>query len=141
VQILTPIVYRGLPVKNRREWVIEPTQGLLKQEKHTLSPSQQKAIKECAFEFRRGMLGGRKPKGWCFAVCAPLQTLLWLNLHIEAELERLQFPATDQVILRLAADLILDPTADQWAVGLPPVYLGPMPSAYELWMKEYDESR
>lgn len=80
---------------------------------------------EFASQFRKGILGRRSSELMCFAVCAPLVTLL--NMHgvaceiVESDLERVTDIA-EHYWLRLKDGRALDPTADQF--GLPPVYLG-----------------
>jgi hypothetical protein len=64
----------------------------------------------------------------CFAVCAPLQPLLYLA-GVESELVEVSFAEVNHCFLRLSDGRILDPTADQF--GLEPVYLGAMPLKYE----------
>lgn len=89
---------------------------------------------KAARDFRRGVIGRRSSRLMCFAVCAPLETLLALG-GVEVRLEELQFVEVNHVVLRLGDGRILDPTADQF--GLEPVYLGPMPTRYEQMQAEY----
>lgn len=87
-----------------------------------------KQLIEFCRAFRRGILGRRKSRGCCFMVCAPLATLLCIH-GVEVELIESDAPETHQFRnhfwLHLADGRVLDPTADQFEFGLPPVYLGP----------------
>lgn len=97
--------------------------------------------------FRRGILNGCQSHRMCFAVCAPLQTLLSMA-GVETELVEVDFmnAAADEaavpmnhVYLRLADGTIIDPTADQFSsdvVKFPKVYIGPLPLQYQDWMRE-----
>lgn len=89
--------------------------------------------------FRDGILSGRSPEDTCFMVCAPLQGYL-ATLGIQVELLEVNVPEritqigapSNHYVLSLPDGRILDPTADQFpAMGLPAVYLGPRPDAYE----------
>jgi hypothetical protein len=77
--------------------------------------------------FRKGNLGKRKDSGsMCFAVCAPLQSLLALS-GVETELtegtvDLFEGASTNHFWLTLPDGRVLDPTADQY--GLKAVYLG-----------------
>lgn len=85
-------------------------------------------LKRFAREFRCGILNGQSPDRMCFAVCAPLQTLLDIA-GIETEMVEAHFSEINHVWLRLKDGRILDPTADQF--GLEAIYLGPLPLIYE----------
>jgi hypothetical protein len=87
-----------------------------------------KQLTKFAREFRFGVLSGRRPHGMCFAVCAPLQTLLELA-GVETELVEGDVGEWNHVWLRLHDGRILDPTADQF--GLAAVYLGALPPNYQ----------
>jgi hypothetical protein len=90
-----------------------------------------------ATEFRKGLLGGESPDRMCFIVSAALEGYL-SALGVDVTLERVQFPTIDHCLLRLGDGRVLDATADQWRrVKLPPVYLGPMPTTYQRWMREW----
>ena len=85
-------------------------------------------------EFRRGLLGARASTSHCFAICAPLNSLLTMhgvpNTLVEVWLGR-----QNHVWLRLIDGRALDPSADQFNAGLPPVYLGPpVPGVHEPWL-------
>ena len=77
-----------------------------------------------ATEFRTGILDGRSSKSMCFAVCAPLASLLHLH-GVETEVVESDLGETNHFWIRLADGRVLDPTADQFDKSLPPVYLGP----------------
>lgn len=77
-----------------------------------------------AIEFRKGILDGRASWGMCFAVSAPLATLLRLH-GVDGELEESAVGVSNHFWIRLADGRVLDPTADQFDEALPPVYLGP----------------
>lgn len=90
-----------------------------------------------ATEFRRGVLSGRKSNGMCYAVCAPLQTMLNLYGH-ETELRQGWITKRSggpgyygHFWLKLCDGRILDPTADQFTSPkgekMPKIYLGPKP--------------
>jgi hypothetical protein len=79
---------------------------------------------EFTSEFRAGILGGRGSARMCAAVCMPLVTLLGLH-GVEAVLMESETETCNHVWLRLTDGRVLDPTGDQFAGGMPPVYLGP----------------
>ncbi len=66
----------------------------------------------------------------CLVVAAPLQGLLSAVYGFGTDLEEVDFGCTNHVYLRLPDGRILDPTADQFD-GMPDVYCGPWPEAYE----------
>lgn len=81
--------------------------------------------------FRAGIIEDRPSRGHCFMVCAPLVTLL--NMHgvncrlVHGEAQR-DGHRTEHYWLALADGRVLDPTADQFDLAYPPVYLGaPLP--------------
>lgn len=87
------------------------------------------ALVRFATEFRAGILNGESAQWMCFAVCAPLQSLLRLY-GVESELVEGDLGACNHYWLRLSDGRVLDPTADQFnhwngVAALPPVYLGP----------------
>lgn len=92
-----------------------------------------------ARDFRRGILRGRPSAGMCLVVSAPLQGFLSAVYGMGADLEEADFGSTNHVYLRLPDGRILDATADQFP-GMPDVYLGPWPDAYER-MKERARGR
>jgi hypothetical protein len=84
-------------------------------------------------EFREGILDGDSPKWMCFAVCAPLATLLGLY-GVNVEIIESDLGEFNHVWMRLPDGRALDPTADQFNnyefmdcgfPEMPPVYLGP----------------
>lgn len=81
-----------------------------------------------ATEFRKGILGDDPPWMMCFAVCAPLVTLLGLH-GVEAELVEGDLGEWNHFWMRLDDGRVLDPTADQFndlfTEKMPEVYLGP----------------
>lgn len=87
---------------------------------------------EFAYEFRKGVLGGRPSKWMCAAVCWPLSTLLNMN-GVECESVESDLGEMSHIWIRLADGRALDPTADQFnhlfSDNMPPVYLGP-PTKY-----------
>jgi hypothetical protein len=84
-------------------------------------------------EFRRGMLGKGSSALMCFAVCAPLQSLLEMAGYptelIEGEVEN-----TEHYWLQLPDGRIVDPTADQLTApdgsAMPKVFIGEKPEWY-----------
>jgi hypothetical protein len=94
-----------------------------------------KALLNLAAGFRKGILSGGNPDFMCFAICAPLQGLLSIE-GIETELIRGWVDCGDydmeHVWLRLEDGRVLDPTADQFPLSLPPVYLGDQPAQYNV---------
>ena len=83
-----------------------------------------------ATEFRIGILDGRASTNMCFAVSAPLASLLRIH-GVEAELVESDLAETNHFWIRLADGRVLDPTADQFDESLPPVYLGPATKIHE----------
>lgn len=89
---------------------------------------------EFAREFRDGIIDGGLPTLMCFAVCAPLVTLL--NLHgVNAKLVESDLEWCNHFWLRLEDGRALDPTADQFnyldGAKLPAIYLG-APTKYHI---------
>jgi hypothetical protein len=86
-----------------------------------------------AKDFRDGMLDGDSSEFMCRAVCLPLAgffSFLGVDLEvIECDVDCGDY-GVYHTCLRLPDQRILDPTADQFPLGLPPVYLGPMPKQY-----------
>jgi hypothetical protein len=81
-----------------------------------------------AASFRRGILGrGKSSRAMCFAVAAPLESLL-LMCGVEVRLVKGLVGDWEHYWLELGDGRILDPTADQFSMA--PVYLGPLPSWY-----------
>lgn len=86
-------------------------------------------------EFRDGILDGGMPTLMCFAVCAPLVTLLNMS-GVKAEMVESDLGWCNHFWLKLADGRVLDPTADQFnyldtaKAAMPPVYLGP-PTKYQ----------
>lgn len=79
--------------------------------------------------FRYGIIGRRKSRAFCFMVCAPLETLLQLA-GVPCAISSGMVENWEHFWLTLPDGRILDPTADQFTLGLPPVYLGELPPAY-----------
>jgi hypothetical protein len=86
-----------------------------------------------AREFRRGVLGDDPPDGRCAMVAWPLAGYLsFLGLD-GVETDGCDYPDdhpastewVNHVWIVLKDGRILDPTADQFDIGLPPIYLGP----------------
>ena len=84
--------------------------------------------------FREGILDGGQSEMMCFAVAAPLSTLLHLH-GVENNLMKSDLGERNHFWLRLSDGRALDPTADQFNDSrfppMPPVYLGP-PTALHL---------
>jgi hypothetical protein len=86
-----------------------------------------------ATEFREGILGDDPPDMMCFAVCAPLVTLLGLYgvpaTMVEGDVYADDIRWCNHFWLKLVDGRVLDPTADQFnsivTEPLPAVYLGP----------------
>lgn len=85
-----------------------------------------------AADFRRGILGRDGSDSMCFAVCAPLVTLLNMS-GVEATLKEgtvklFSIGHGNHFWIELADGRVLDPTADQFnrirKAKLPKVYLG-----------------
>jgi hypothetical protein len=100
-----------------------------------------------ARQVRARFLGRGKPDGKCFAVAAPLCALLTMvgvrtTLVQGRVVLRPRKPGAPRQTMshfwvslsepgtKLAREVILDPTADQLGLGLPPVYLGRLPFRY-----------
>lgn len=84
-----------------------------------------------AAEFRQGILDGRPSDLMCYAVSAPLATLLGMygveNELVETDMADLPFSTHAHWWIRLSDGRALDATADQFndeRKPLPPVYLG-----------------
>lgn len=86
---------------------------------------------EFATEFRDGILDGDPSTAMCFAVSAPLQSLLKM-FGVETELIEFEVDTpkglTNHFCLQLSDGRILDATADQF--GHPAAYLGNRLSEY-----------
>ena len=87
---------------------------------------------EFAAEFRRGIIGRRYSDMMCFAICAPLITLLEMRGTPGALVQSTARFGEDEYNhfwIELRDGRALDPTADQFSahIGkrLPKVYLGP----------------
>lgn len=85
---------------------------------------------EITRDFRDGILNGRPSDLMCYAVSAPLQGFLSAVYGVETILEEVDLGECNHVWLRLPDGHILDATADQFP-GMPPVYLGDVPAAYQ----------
>lgn len=89
--------------------------------------------------FRKGILGKGTSDGMCFAVCAPLVTLLNMSgvkgTLTKGDVEFVPFESNHFWIM-LDDGRVIDPTADQFnnrtCRQMPPVYLGPpVPGLHE----------
>src|SRR4051812_41594090 len=99
------------------------------------------SLKKLVTEFRRGILNGETSAGMCFAICAPLQTILemcgYKTKLIEGEIKptkRFAYP-TNHYWLELADGRIIDPTADQFSTPerpMPKVYIGALSEWYQV---------
>lgn len=98
--------------------------------------SRASTLQRAAEGFRKGLLGKGSSKFMCRAVCMPLQGYLSV-IGYETELVQGNVDLGDYDMehtwLKLVDGQILDPTADQFdELGLPPVYIGPLPQAYSV---------
>jgi hypothetical protein len=82
--------------------------------------------------FRRGIVGLGKSHFMCFAVCAPLSTLLEMNgvrNNMRDGLIKFEMGYCNHYWLELSDGRVVDPTADQFnhvfGQQMPKVYLGP----------------
>lgn len=87
-------------------------------------------------DFRRGLLGKKSSRGFCFAVCAPLCAYLEAG-GIECSLHEGRIEKGDtinHIWIEFPDGFIVDPTADQFTtpdgVAMPPVFIGERPSWY-----------
>jgi hypothetical protein len=94
-----------------------------------------KGLLSLATGFRKGILGGESSAFMCRAICLPLQGLLSIE-GIETKLIQGWVDCgdhdMDHVWLELEDGRVLDPTADQFQLSLPPVYLGQLPTQYNV---------
>lgn len=89
-------------------------------------------IIETAREFRRGLLGDDPPGGRCAMVAWPLAGYLSFLGEKGVETAECEYPDdhtmsgewANHVWIVLADGRVLDPTADQFEIGLPDIYLG-----------------
>lgn len=86
-------------------------------------------LKRIAESFRSGILGRKRSTDMCFAVCAPLHTLLISMYDIQTNIVEGQVDGRNHFWLELQDGRILDPTADQF--DGPKVYLGEKPDNYK----------
>lgn len=81
-----------------------------------------------AHEFREGILDGKPSYSMCFAISAPLATLLEIS-GVPCKLTRCDNGFNEHYYVELADGRALDPTIDQFNWFFkdtqPPVYLGP----------------
>ena len=82
---------------------------------------------EFSLEFRKGILGEYPSNYMCYAISAPLLSLL--NIYgINGDLEESDLGECNHIYIRLSDGRVLDPSADQfnWCSReeLPSVYLG-----------------
>jgi hypothetical protein len=94
-----------------------------------MKSSSDKSLHRIALEFRRDVLGKRQSNEMCFAICAPLATLLTLYGYDVTLIEGwVSVYTINHFWLRLNDGRILDPTADQFrkpnGAKMPKVYLG-----------------
>lgn len=86
-----------------------------------------KQLVKYAADFRKGILGNHSSFMMCFAVSAPLATLLKVE-GIEARLVEGDLGEFNHFWIELSDGRVLDPTADQFNdygfEQMPPVYLG-----------------
>lgn len=102
-----------------------------------------------ATDFRVGILAGKRSVWMCFAVCAPLITLLQMH-GVTADLVESDLGPVNHIWIRLSDGRALDPTADQFedyqyaalgleTMSLPAVYLGPPIPAVHRWPESISE--
>jgi hypothetical protein len=93
--------------------------------------------------FRRGIVGRGKSEYMCFAVCAPLVTLL--NMHgVPSKLRegtvKFEIGSINHFWIELEDGRVIDPTADQFnrffGRSLPKVYLGAADAAIHQLLHE-----
>jgi hypothetical protein len=99
----------------------------------------EKELLKIVTDFRKGILGGKRPRGMCFAVCSPLVSFLGMS-DFKCEMVRyaVQEDNFNKVwehwCLKLPSGRILDPTASQFkkpdGTRMPTVYLGERPAHY-----------
>jgi hypothetical protein len=78
---------------------------------------------DIAMDFRGAIVGAQPSARYCFMVCAPLAG--FLNVCGQSvEIQETVVGTSNHVWLLLPDGRALDPTADQFDVTLPPVYLG-----------------
>jgi hypothetical protein len=91
------------------------------------------SIRRIATEFRKGILGKKSSKAWCFGVCAALQGYLELCGY-KCRLVNGTVGDWDHYWLEYDG-IIIDPTADQFKTpegeDMPPVYIGIKPDWYK----------
>lgn len=90
-------------------------------------------------KFRKGVLNGKKSRGMCFAICAPLVTLL-NGVGVKCELTRgvcnfIDNDTWQHDWITLQDGRIIDPTSDQFkkpdGSPMPEIYLGEKPEWYD----------
>ncbi len=88
--------------------------------------------------FRKGILSGKSPDGQCYAVCAPLSSLLGIYGQKNGLANCDLFfgdDTYDHYVIELSDGRIMDPTASQFnhlsKVIMPDVYIGKRPEWYE----------
>lgn len=92
-----------------------------------------KQLVKFARDFRAGMLEKKSSYMWCYAVSAPLVSLLEIS-GVVCKLEKAFVDKWEHWFIRLSDGRILDATADQFknsdGENMPPVFLGHKPSWY-----------
>lgn len=110
---------------------------------HKPKPPSDRQLKYFATEFRRGILAGKPSDLMCFAICAPLQSLLKATHNLDLELVEGRVSNCDHFWLKLPDGRVLDPTADQFNdLGfprMPKVYLGPASLIHSRVVKNADK--
>ena len=94
-------------------------------------PMSDKELFSVADEFRKGVLGKRTSKNWCYAISAPLAGYLEFCGY-QCELVKGFIGNYEHYWIALLDGRILDPTADQFNDNMPRIYIGKQPSDYEV---------
>lgn len=97
-----------------------------------------KQLLRTASEFRKGLLGNHPSDCMCRVVCYPLCGLLH-TMGVDVEILDVEVGGALHAVIELADGRILDPTADQFGIGLPPVYLGKLPDVYQRVSDELED--
>jgi hypothetical protein len=94
-----------------------------------------KKIKRIAIEFRKGILGDRQSKSWCFAVSAPLCSYLSV-CGIRGNVVEGKVGRHHHCWIELKDGRIVDATADQFknpdGEPMPSVFVGLKPEWYKV---------
>jgi len=94
-------------------------------------------LRQIVTEFRNGLLEGKKPAGMCYAVCAPLSTVLSLAGYLNNVVTGYLYNSwNEHYWIELEDETIIDPTASQFkkpdGENMPDVYIGEKPIWYDM---------